>query len=612
MFKKFKILSLIGILLINFIPSLDLQAQEYDPDFDQNYIISQFQMFDYDAMSQAEIQSFLVSKGSYLVDYYTDGWPIHCDIRTGSDDSNCQIMTRMRASEIIYSAAQRYKVSPRLILVMLQKEQGLIQWEGTPPAKRLDWACGYAVCDNCSMDDPKIQKYKGFGRQVDNVAGAMRFYQDYAHTYSYIKTASKAYNIDGETVIPSNQSTANLYTYTPHTRGPYTFWRVWQRYFGDPTSSQRDKTSTISTDYMLQIIGSSIEKLMVYEGEKTGVWVEYLNIGTKVWDNETQNKLYLIDAKYKSQIPIISKTSNFSLEESMKKDVVVYSAKKTVLPGKVLRLSFLLGADYEKYKSGEYILVLDGKGWFADSGIAYNLERIFRYDAKLNKGIPKNLEAGETNTITVEYKNVGTKPWYQGETYLKWISSGHEHYAKMNQWHILPGEIASFTFYSKVDGVGDHQYDLSVWKKVDAGKYNKFPTGENKFVANMSVRYAAKILYESIPREIVANQEKNVILRVRNIGSETWNENLVLRSYSNIKPFSSSYFDSSEWISSMAIQKVNKEVKPGNVYVFKFKVKAPSRAYTYDQYYQLEWGPNYKEIYIGKDLSKHYQTKVIN
>lgn len=611
--KKTKIAFLISIFLLTNIFSFvfKAQAQEFDPDFDKNYIISQFQMFDYNSMSQTEIQNFLVSKKSYLANYYTNGWPINCDTKTGSDQSNCQIMTRMRASAIIYSAAQRYKVNPRHILVMLQKEQGLIQWEGTPPDKRLDWAGGYAVCDGCRLDDPNVAKYRGFGKQIDNVAGAMKFYSDHASVYQYIKKSGQTYSIDGELVKPFNQPTANLYTYTPHIRGNYTFWRVWQRYFGDPTSTVRDKKATISTDYMLQIIGSTEEELNVYEGQDTALWVEYLNMGIRTWNNEDKKSLYLIDSKYKSQIPMLSKTSSFILEESMKNDIAVYSQRKSVSPGEVLRLTVPIRSDYEKYKSGEYILVLDGRGWFADSDVGFDLNRTFRYDAQLKIGIPSALEANQTNTIKVEYENIGTMPWYQYDVFLKWISSGIEHYARMNQWRILPGETASFTFYSKVNEVGKYEYDLSIWKKINSWKYNKFPTGDEKFITNMTVKYASELIYESVPEEMKAGSEKYISIKVKNVGSEIWDENLVLRSYSSVNPFFSSYFRHENWISGMAIEKVKRDVEPGKVYTFRFKIKAPTNVYTYDQYYQLEWGPYFREIYIDKDLTKHFQTKVV-
>jgi hypothetical protein len=612
MFKKnkIKIISTSFLLIINIlIPNLKVNSQEFDPDFNKNHIISDYQMFDYNSMTESQIQNFLVSKNSYLANYYTDGWPITCDTKTGSDQSNCQTMSRMKASAIIYSAAQRYKVDPKFILVMLQKEQGLIQWPGTPPDKRLDWATGYAVCDGCRLDDPKVLKYKGFGKQVDNVAGAMRFYSNNASAYAYIKKAGTSYLINGEVIKPQNQPTANLYTYTPHISGNYTFWRVYQRYFGDPLATTRDKQATISTEYMAQMIDSSDREININEGERTAMWVEYLNMGTQTWFNLDKQSLYLIDSKYKSEIPIISKTSSFNLEESMKSDIAVYSQRESVAPGEVLRLTSPLEADYEKYKSGEYILVLNGKGWFTDSDIGFSLTRTFRYDAQLIKGIPSALEANQSNAIRVEYKNVGLMPWYRNDVKLQWKSLGYTNYQTMNEWKVNPGETASFTFYSKVDKVGEHIYETSLWKDV-GWKLNKFPTGEESFKTNMTVKYAAKLIYESVPKEMTAGSEKYIMLRFKNVGTENWTDELVLRSYSKINPFSASYFKHNSWLTGMAVDKIKRTVRPGENYTFRFKIRAPHSTYAYDQYYQLEWGPYFKEIYIDENLTKHFITQV--
>ena len=608
MFMKKSILVSILLIASFLIPAGNLNSQEFDPDFNQNNIISQFQMFDYNSMSLAEIQSFLVSKNSYLANYTTLGYSSTCGTDTGSENSTC-VMQNMRASEIIYSAAQRYRVNPKYILVMLQKEQGLIQWKGIPPEKRLDWACGYAVCDGCSLSNPKVLKYKGFGKQVDNAAGAMRFYSDNVNVYAYIKKAGVAYAIDGDVIKAQNQATANLYTYTPHISGNYTYWRVYQRYFGDPLATTRDKKASISTEYMVQMIDSSDREINVNEGERTALWVEYLNMGTQTWFNLDKETLYLIDSKYKSQIPMISKNSYFELDELMKKDIAVYSQRESVAPGEVLRLTIPLEADYEKYKSGEYILVLDGQGWFADSDVRFDLIRTFRYDAQLTKGIPSALEARETNAIRVEYKNVGLMPWYRSDVKLQWKSSDYTNYQTMNEWRVLPGETASFTIYSKVNEVGEHIYETSLWKDV-GWKLNQFPTGAESFKTNMTVKYAAKLVYESVPEEMKSGSEKYIMLRFKNVGTEDWTDELVLRSYNNINPFSSSYFRHNSWLTGMAINKVKRTVKPGQTYTFRFRIKAPHSVYAYDQYYQLEWGPYFREIYIDKDLTKHFVTQV--
>ena len=175
------------ILVIPFISF----AEEYS--FDPSNVISDTTMFDYDSMSIGDIQSFLQIKGSMLA------WTI-------TEDCKGDMKT---AAEIIYLAANEYHVNPKLLLAFLQKEQSLITLEN-PSQSRFDWAMGYAVCDGCEHDDVRIQKYKGFGKQVDNAAGAMRFYTDKASIYGYIRSVEENVTIDGQNFVLKNQATANL------------------------------------------------------------------------------------------------------------------------------------------------------------------------------------------------------------------------------------------------------------------------------------------------------------------------------------------------------------------------------------------------------------------
>ena len=85
--------------------------------------------------------------------------------------------------------------------------------DDAPAQKQLDWAAGYGVCDSCGLDDPKIQKFKGFGKQVDNAAGIIRWY--YTNTdKTIIKQKDTPIRIDDEDVTPQNWATA-FYIPTP-------------------------------------------------------------------------------------------------------------------------------------------------------------------------------------------------------------------------------------------------------------------------------------------------------------------------------------------------------------------------------------------------------------
>jgi hypothetical protein len=143
------------------------------------------------------------------------------------------------ATEIIWLASSRYAVNPQYTLVLLQKEQGLIEKE-SPSQRDLDWATGYAVCDSCTTTDTAIQKYKGFGKQIDNGVGFMEFFYDNpdkASPFIVGVPVNVTDRISGGgtasyTIIPENQATANLYKYTPHHHGNNLFWSLFRKYFG--------------------------------------------------------------------------------------------------------------------------------------------------------------------------------------------------------------------------------------------------------------------------------------------------------------------------------------------------------------------------------------------
>ncbi|HNV97034.1 MAG TPA: hypothetical protein PKL13_01825 [bacterium] len=586
-----KLIFLIFLLIFGSFFISPVFSQDYDPDFNKNNIISDFQMFDYNSMTQAQIQQFLQGKNSYLANYSTEDFE-------GIPKS---------ASQIIYEAAQRYKVNPKYILVTLQKEQSLIQWEGVPPQKRLDWACGYAVCDSCSMSDPKIQKYKGFGKQIDNTAGAMRFYYDSVAAYGFIKKSGVNTIIDGENLIFANQATANLYTYTPHIRGNYTFWRVWQRYFGDPLSGSRESVASISTEYMLQIIGSSENEINAKEGEVVAYWVEYLNIGTQTWTNEDLKKLYLIDTKYKTKIPIISKNSTFIADDTIRSDIKVYSQRQSVKPGEVLRITVTEKSDYEKIKAHSYMLVYDGRGWFADSDINFNVKTQFNYDATYQDGVPTSMEPLKKYNMKIKYKNTGLSTWNKNNVKMKYISSeGKETYVSMTQNSVAPNKIAEFVIMDTPKSAGQRTYSFSLYRQVDKTTTNKFPSGDYNAKTNVTVKLGAQLVSHNIPSTMKPGEIIPVTVKFKNAGTDKWDKNLVFRAYDKVNPFVKSIFKSSDWESAYAIKTIKGDVNSGEEYSFTFNLKAPTKVGKYPIYLQLEWGKKFQEIIIDDVMSKKF------
>lgn len=188
---------------------LAVRAAEFNP----HLIISDNDLTAYQAMSVKDVQDFLDSQKSGI------GSMKFTDV-DGSERT---------AAEIIVAAAAEERISPRYILVVLQKEQSLISSKN-PTQKQLDWATGYGICDSCSMEDPSLQKFRGFATQVRRSAGIMRYYYDNTQ-FNWIKRAGQQYSIDRTVVTPQSNATAFLYTYTPHISGNKNFWKIWSQWF---------------------------------------------------------------------------------------------------------------------------------------------------------------------------------------------------------------------------------------------------------------------------------------------------------------------------------------------------------------------------------------------
>lgn len=185
-----------------------------DSPFNPDFLISDEEIQNWRAMTRDDVQAFLYEHGGYIARLI--GPDIDGVMRTAAD--------------MIIRAAETHRINPKYILVKLQKEQSLVT-EPNPTQKQLDWATGYGICDACSMNDPSLQKHRGFATQVDSAAGIMRWYYDNVNISPIVKKPHTAYPIDNTLVRPANFATAFLYTYTPHIHGNKNFWLLWQKWF---------------------------------------------------------------------------------------------------------------------------------------------------------------------------------------------------------------------------------------------------------------------------------------------------------------------------------------------------------------------------------------------
>ncbi len=165
---KYKII-IILVLLFSwfglFGPRVSQAQKNIDPSFNPNKIINDSELLDYSAMNLNDIENFLISKGSFLTNYTaidTNGErksAARIIYNATNNNYDCEGITLSGSPTRIEKAAKcRHitTVNPKLILVLLQKEQSLIE-DTNPPQKHLDWATGYGCPDSCGSVIPIIK-----------------------------------------------------------------------------------------------------------------------------------------------------------------------------------------------------------------------------------------------------------------------------------------------------------------------------------------------------------------------------------------------------------------------------------------------------------------------
>ncbi len=169
-----------------------------------DYLISDSAYVNANAMSRNEIQSFLSKQGSCLAKPQNGKYP----------------------ADMIYEAAQKYGISPKVILSRLQTEQSLITVKN-PTQKQLDWATGCGAYDSGNWNS----KYKGLENQINYGTQTMR--NQYNRGMAKLaQNGSVPMKIDGETINVKNAATYANYMYTPHKHGGQLFRGIYLKYFG--------------------------------------------------------------------------------------------------------------------------------------------------------------------------------------------------------------------------------------------------------------------------------------------------------------------------------------------------------------------------------------------
>lgn len=220
---------------------LNARASTYNSEF----ILSDETYRSGSSLSASEIQSFLESKNSSLV-----------------NESVIVSNIKKSASQIISEVSIKYNINPKILLAIAQKESGAIERSRLSQFE-FDRIMGYAVSN---------PDYRGLFHQFDRAARQFQRYFDNPERYYFQPGLSRKTN-DDVIIIPQNRATAGLYNYTPYAGkkngsdvtedggGNFKFWKLWQTYF-----------SYIYPDGVLLRAKNEPGVFLIQNGKRWGFW----------------------------------------------------------------------------------------------------------------------------------------------------------------------------------------------------------------------------------------------------------------------------------------------------------------------------------------------------
>lgn len=670
--KKLRVLFVFAVLLCSITTATAFAESTVAADtskFSAGRIIDDQVFFDSSGLSAAEVQNFLNSKvpvcdtnGSQPYGgttraafsasrgYYP---PFTClknyvqDIGAKPADSFCKgyPQSRKTAAEIIQGVAESCGINPRVLIVLLQKEQGLIT-DDWPWSLQYRSATGYG----CPDSTPGVcdSAYYGFFNQVYNAARQFKRYAALNSEYGYrayrnntIQWSPTA-SCGSSTVYIENLATSGLYNYTPYrpnqaalnagygtgdgcsAYGNRNFWLYYTDWFGSTSTPNYRWTPHQQMSFTEGSASTAMPTTGRIEGDRVYLIVKVKNAGASTW--------------YKGQV-------NLALSNPTGRSSAIYDSswpsanrpayfyESSVPPGGEATYGFWANLT----KSGTYReyfnLVADGITWLNDMGMYYEFQvEPARYTAQYNGQATYTDQTKTTIAPTSDYttpntryynvlrmKNTGNMTWKKGFVNLatsgptdrtsavhdsSWISKNR--IATFSEPSVAPGETATFEFWSNTPAsVGQNREYVNLVAEyiswfTDYGihfsyqvnqPYSWLPAGQSAFTDQSA----------STPKDLTTmtpGERAYLEVKLRNTGTATWKKNYLNLGTSGPTDRASVFRDSSWLSTNRAATLAENTVAPGEIGTFRFWVTAPNTKKSYQEYFNpvaenVTWLTNY-------------------
>lgn len=554
-------------------------------------------------------------------------------------DAYCQATSggAKSAAQIITDVANACFINPQTILVLLQKEQGLVT-DDWPWTDQYDYATGYACPDTASCDP----NYTGFFKQVYYGARQYRIYTVHPDWYNYLPGRSNKiyYNPNtgcGSTNITIvNQSTANLYNYTPYqpnkaaldnlygegdscsSYGNRNFWRIFNDWFGTTIGPFYYFKSAVNPPARLGY-GETAQAELKVVNNSTQTWYSDGNTPAGVHPFRIMMRGYIDNAFADPSDPAWLGTRN-----------QIRMVEPSVAPGQTATFDFRVKAPNTtiNYNEMNMVLVQDGVAVHEDLGLQFRTTSVPDYSYRVSSvDCPTGMLPGDMYRMVIKATNTGTKNWfsdtnlstqnphpvrlatdaYKSSPYAQptqdpaWLGTTNQ--VRLSEAEVKPGETGTFSVimtapYKQVTDFNDNFILVLdgvkglVGPVIQCKTSTPAPSGDYSFVSATNP-----------PAVMKPGQTADVYIKIKNTGNMIWRgfDNRVFKpggiALGDMRLITAQpgYRDSlfatsadSRWLGTKSQVRMKEGiVVPGQTATFEFTMTAPSATGKYIEYFRF-------------------------
>ena len=473
------------------------------------------------------------------------------------------------AAQIIYDTAQQYQINPQVLIVLLQKEQGLIT-DTWPLNSQYRTATGYGCPDTAACDST----YYGFTNQLNWAAKMFRAIMDQSPTWyspyvvgnNYVRWNPNS-ACGGSTVNIQNLATVALYDYTPYqpnqaalnagygtgdscsSYGNRNFFLYFSDWFGSPISSPNYSWSVQSQQVVKDGSTTSSGIINLNPGQTAKAIIKAKNTGNQTWQ------------RYNTMLGTThdqNRSSTFVSGDWFTPSRPAMLQESFVEPGDVGTFEFTITAPNRLLSSREYFNILtEGVSWHQDIGLYYDVNVVqptgeyynvtynsYGLYSDANRTIPlsksnNNVVKGSTIYGVAKFKNIGNSTLDKSSTYIAtdspqdrtspfsdttWISSNR--ITTIVEDSIEPGATGTVLFTLKAPtqtGLYSESYGLVVegkmWADNEKLNSNINVVDPPQPTLNVSESVAAnnQLVSSSLTRQFAVQSDGNLVMYDNNL-----------------------------------------------------------------------------------------------